>query len=503
MERETYKTNTIEDTELIYTLLREKYPNKQIEIEFNDNTKDYTLKLTEEKISIILIKNKNKEIKDICLVDNIYYKELKKYSWCKSNKYFSGRVDGKTIYLHRYILSILCKKDITNKVIDHLDNNPSNNQINNLKICTFSENNHNLSKAMNKSSKFMGVSYDENTKKYRTQKNTGKETLNAYFKNEYHAAHQYNLWCKDLNLLNNLNIIDEQYIKDFKPYVNNKIYKSLPKNIWIFQNKYYIKYDKYILNNSQLYFTKQNVVYSYQEDKNKIKKSFSFTKYGYCKALINCLDIRFKRINYFNNLILFHKEYIKYNQREFDTLEQALIYFKSKSININQEIKRNIDSIAIIELFNNKKEKVGEVLIDDNLYTDLIKFSWHKNDSGYSVGSKITSKKRMHRYIFEDILKQNIPENFVVDHINNNRLDNRLENLRIVSKKDNACNLKKQDGSSQYIGIIKLNRKHSIKWSYQLSHNSKRITAVFETEEAAMIARNNYINENNLPHKLN
>ena len=395
-----FKTNNVNETELVYSLLREKYPARQIEIEYNDNTKEYLLTLTDkryEKIGILLIKNKNKEIKDICLVDNIYYKELKKYSWCKSNKYFSARVDGKTIYLHRYILSVLCKKEIENKVIDHLDNNPSNNQINNLKICTFSENNHNLSKALHKSSKFMGVSYDEKTKKYRTQKNTGKETLNAYFQNEHHAAHQYNLWCKEHGFLNNLNIIDEKYLKDFKPYDCKKLpYKIKPR-----------------------------------------------------------------------------------------------------------KIKRNNDNIAIIELFNNKKEKVGEVLLDDNLYTDLIKFSWHKNDSGYAVGSKTTSKKRMHRYIFEDILKQNIPDNFIVDHINNNRLDNRLENLRIVSKTVNACNLQKQNGSSKYIGITKLNRKKSIKWSYQLNYNGNHITAVFETEEEAMIARNNYINENNLPHKLN
>ena len=49
MFNDTYKTTTIEDTELIYTILREKYPNKQIEIEFNDNTKDYTLKLTDSE----------------------------------------------------------------------------------------------------------------------------------------------------------------------------------------------------------------------------------------------------------------------------------------------------------------------------------------------------------------------------------------------------------------------------------------------------------------------
>lgn len=44
-----YKTNSIEDTELIYSILREKYPNKQVEIEFNDNTKEYTLNLTNKE----------------------------------------------------------------------------------------------------------------------------------------------------------------------------------------------------------------------------------------------------------------------------------------------------------------------------------------------------------------------------------------------------------------------------------------------------------------------
>jgi hypothetical protein len=513
-----FKTKNVNNIDIIYSLLKEKYQDNKIKIEYNDNSKEYSLILTDIKlkedneipfdlnikIGILLIKNKNKKIIDICLIDKIYYKELKKYSWCKSNKYIVGRIDNRSVYLHRYILSVLCKKDIKNKVIDHLDNNPCNNQINNLKICTSSENNHNLSKAKNKSSKYMGVSCDKKTKIYRVQKNTSNKILNAYFKNEHHAAHQYNLWCKENNFLNNLNIINEKYLIDFQPYVNNKIYK-LPKNIWVFQNKYYIKYDKYILNNSQLWFIKQNVIYSYQKNKIVKKRSFSIIKYGYCKALINCFDIRFKHINYFSNLLLFHTEYTKYNYRVCNTLEEALIKLQSiKNIETNiQNIKRNKDDIAIIELFNNKKEKVGEVLLDDNLYLELVKYSWHKNDSGYAVGSKTTLKKRLHRYIFQDILKQNIPENFVVDHINNNRLDNRLSNLRIVSKSINSCNVKRKNGSSKYIGITKINRKKSIKWAYQLSYNGKHITKVFETEKEAMIARNNYIINNNLPHKLN
>lgn len=41
-----FKTTTIEDTEMIYSLLRDRYPDRQIEIEFNDNTKEYILNLT-------------------------------------------------------------------------------------------------------------------------------------------------------------------------------------------------------------------------------------------------------------------------------------------------------------------------------------------------------------------------------------------------------------------------------------------------------------------------
>ena len=48
MFNDTYKTTTIEDTELIYTILREKYPDKQIKIDFSYDTKEYTLNVTKE-----------------------------------------------------------------------------------------------------------------------------------------------------------------------------------------------------------------------------------------------------------------------------------------------------------------------------------------------------------------------------------------------------------------------------------------------------------------------
>lgn len=44
-----FKTNNINETELVYSILREREPDKKIDIEYNDNTKEYTLILTNEK----------------------------------------------------------------------------------------------------------------------------------------------------------------------------------------------------------------------------------------------------------------------------------------------------------------------------------------------------------------------------------------------------------------------------------------------------------------------
>lgn len=47
-----FRATKINDVELIYSLLRERYPKRQVEIEFNDNTKEYTLKLTKEEYKV-------------------------------------------------------------------------------------------------------------------------------------------------------------------------------------------------------------------------------------------------------------------------------------------------------------------------------------------------------------------------------------------------------------------------------------------------------------------
>lgn len=72
----------------------------------------------------------------------------------------------------------------------------------------------------------------------------------------------------------------------------------------------------------------------------------------------------------------------------------------------------------------------------------------------------------------------------VVDHINNDRLDNRLENLQIISQRENIN--KDCKGSSKFYGVY---NGYKNKWYSHLRVNGKQIhLGTFDTEERASIA---------------
>lgn len=138
------------------------------------------------------------------LIDNKYYSILNKYKWfigidSKQNinsgvrRSISKNNKKHTIYIHRIIME-LEGHNIRNKVIDHIDGNPLNNQINNLRLATRHENNMNLKLRKNSKTGYKGVIYISKSKKWRARISFNYKTIHlGCFSNKIDAIKAYNI----------------------------------------------------------------------------------------------------------------------------------------------------------------------------------------------------------------------------------------------------------------------------------------------------------------------
>lgn len=116
--------------------------------------------------------------------------------------------------------------------------------------------------------------------------------------------------------------------------------------------------------------------------------------------------------------------------------------------------------------------KDGYAVVDEE-FAWLDEYKWFLSDGGYAVRNSryVRGERRhtvrMHREILDT------PDHLETDHINGNRLDNRLVNLRPCTGAENSRNRKKQKGSSKYKGVTW--RKSSNKWLAQIRVNKKSI----------------------------
>jgi hypothetical protein len=139
------------------------------------------------------------------LVDDDDYYWLSQWNWFAveiKNTWYARRSKKKgvlrsnekyEIYLHRIVMR--CSN--IDFVIDHLDKNGLNNQKENLRICTKSENNKHTSSHKNSSSQYLGVSYDKNRNKWSANlMNNGKKILFKRYNTEIEAAKAYDITAK-------------------------------------------------------------------------------------------------------------------------------------------------------------------------------------------------------------------------------------------------------------------------------------------------------------------
>lgn len=107
-----------------------------------------------------------------------------------------------------------------------------------------------------------------------------------------------------------------------------------------------------------------------------------------------------------------------------------------------------------------------DILVDEKSMDIISSYTWNVLKKGYAhcrINGKI---KYLHRIIM------NAPDDMVVDHINRNTKDNRIENLRICTRLNNVCNSVGQSTStSKYKGVSWKTDKR--KWRASIKLNGK------------------------------
>ena len=103
-------------------------------------------------------------------------------------------MDYKEYYCHRLAWEFVNGPIPDGMDIDHIDGNPSNNAISNLRLATRSQNNENQGRAKsnNKSSGLLGVSWFAKTKQWRARIYiSGREKSLGYFNDKFEAYEAY------------------------------------------------------------------------------------------------------------------------------------------------------------------------------------------------------------------------------------------------------------------------------------------------------------------------
>lgn len=139
-------------------------------------------------------------------------------------------------------------------------------------------------------------------------------------------------------------------------------------------------------------------------------------------------------------------------------------------------------------------EKCGnrdEYFLFDSCMKDVVgKYKWTLDGHGYACRNVGNGKlKRLHTLLVEKAMCICIPQGVYVDHINQDKLDNRLCNLRIVSPQESARNMPiRANNTSGSTGVSR--GRDGKGYRAYITVNKKRIElGTYKTFEEAFSAR--------------
>jgi hypothetical protein len=153
-----------------------------------------------------------------------------------------------------------------------------------------------------------------------------------------------------------------------------------------------------------------------------------------------------------------------------------------------------------------KTKKGISIKVSEKHFEELSKYTWMIDANGYAVttvyimsrkesrqtGLPRQSSVKMHRLVYELEYGLKLTSKQHVDHINQDKIDNTIENLRIseLGSSVNQINVGlRADNTSGYKGVIY--RPKTGKWEVKISYKNKRIwIGSYTNKEMAAIKYN-------------
>jgi len=339
---------------------------------------------------------------------HIHYDILKKLkpSLGAGARYPIINIKGTPITVHKFIWNVLLKREIPEEmIVDHVDGDPLNFTLENLRVVTYSQNNHNKTSKGSKVSQYRGVGINGNN-------------WAARFGTKY---------------LGNAQTVEDA------------------AKIW---DAYIIKHvDRNSLHLNFEYTDEQKDDIVKQPDRQKAEKKGDDLPKGVYQVL------RKEKVCY----TVFIGKYLGSTFERDEAIKMAENYREAeekKKMNehYSQPILRNENGEAIIPL-SGKLGKGKFTIVTDSTWHDLMLFSWHLTSDNYCASSR--DRWLMHSYLTRFWVRNQGDD--VIDHVKNgveNRLDNRLSNLRLVSWSLNNSNQRRKKNEQELDpGIIRVGDK--------------------------------------------
>lgn len=146
-----------------------------------------------------------------------------------------------------------------------------------------------------------------------------------------------------------------------------------------------------------------------------------------------------------------------------------------------------MENVRLLSTYGVLQIKSTEFLFDIEDLPLIENRSWYKDKDGYLVSCYYFNGRR--RFVRFHRIVMNAKPGQIIDHINNNRADNRKHNLRCCKRSENDRNRSKYSNNTSGITGVCFDRKRD-KWVASISYEKKRITiGRFDTKEDAVRAR--------------